>query len=141
MLALLGDGGRVLGAQVALHGLQRVAVALQVHVVRDQGQEVRGRHFLAASRRFWIEIPAVLFRGGHVRDLDVGDADLLQGPVRMSQLHLLHVVDGYRSVNGLLGTDAQDGKSGDAHACSHLCLRAIFAAGQSKAPCSTLRQP
>lgn len=37
VLAVLCDGGCVVGAEVALHGLQRVVVALQVHGARGQG--------------------------------------------------------------------------------------------------------
>lgn len=32
----------------------------------------------------------------------------------MSQMHLLHVVDGYGSIEGLLGTDTEDRTSGHA---------------------------
>lgn len=112
VLALLSDGGRVVGDQVALRGLQRVVGALQVHVARHQGQEIRVGYFLAIFHHFRSEIPAVFFRGGRVGHLDVGDADLLQDQVGMSQLHLLHVVDGYSSIEGLLATDTEDGKSG-----------------------------
>lgn len=107
VLALLGDGGRVVGSEVALRGLQRVVVALQVHLARGQGHEICAGDFFAVFHHFGIEIPAVFFRGGRVGHLDVGDAELLQDHFGMSQVHLLHVVDGYGSVKGLLGTHVE----------------------------------
>lgn len=105
VLALHSHGGRVVGSQVALHGLQRLVVALQAHVARGQGHEICAGYFFAIFHHFGIEIPAIYFRG--VGDLDVGDAELLQDHVGMSQVHLLHVVNGYSGVKGLLGTDAE----------------------------------
>lgn len=107
VLALLSDGGRVVGSEVALRGLQRVVVALQVCVARGQGHEICAGDFLAVFHHFGIEIPAVFFRGGRVGHLDVGDAELLQDHVGMSQVHLPHVANGYSSVKGLLGTDVE----------------------------------
>lgn len=104
VLALLSDGGGVVGPQVALCGLQGVLVAPQVHVARGQGHQIGAGSFFADF--FGLEIPAVFFRGGHVGHLDVGDAELHQDHVGMSQVHLLHVVDGYGGVKGLLGRDA-----------------------------------
>lgn len=106
VLALLSDGGMV-GPQVALRGLQRVVGALGVRVARGQGHEIGAGHFLAVFHHFGVEIPAVFFRGGRVGHLDVGDAELLQDHLGVSQVHLLHVVNGYSSVEGLLGTDAE----------------------------------
>lgn len=107
VLALLSYGGRVVGSQVALHGLQRVVVALLVHVAHRQGHEICAGYFFAVFHHFGIEIPAVFVRGGRVGHHDVGDAELLQDHFGMSQVHLLHVVNGHSGVKGLLGTDVE----------------------------------
>lgn len=107
VLALLSDGGGVVGSEVALRSLQRVVVALELHVARGQGHQMCAGYFFAVFHYFGVEIPGVFFRGGCVGHLDVGDAELLQDHVGMSQVHLLHVVNGYSSVKGLLQTDTE----------------------------------
>lgn len=83
MFALLSDGGCVVPAALALCGLQGVDVALQVDVTRGQRHVMRPVHFAVDLLRFVVESVGVetfagLCRGGHVDDLDVGDAGLPQ---------------------------------------------------------------
>lgn len=109
VLALLGDGGCVVSGTLTLRGLQRVIMALQVHMARGQQHVIRARYL----HTVFLHLGAKLIRigmfagfgwGGHVGHLDVWDAFLPQDERRVGLLHLLHVVDGYGSIKGLLPT-------------------------------------
>ena len=116
VLALFSYGGRVLRPPLAVAGSQRVVVALRLDGAHGQGHVVRPvrapaglclrpgvglvRHGPGAS--------AASCRGGQVGHLDVGDAGLPQDQLRMRQLQLLHVVDGYGGVEGLLGSKRKE---------------------------------
>lgn len=105
VLALLGHGGRV--CTLTLRGLQRVAVALQVNVAQGQRHVIGCGHLGVGLSRLSAALVAFdVFarsgRGGHVRHLDVRDAVLPDDQLRVGLLHLLHVVDGYGSIEGLL---------------------------------------
>lgn len=107
MLALLGYGGSVLRHAMTLGGLEQVVMALGFNVAAGRGHVVGAVRFPVAVRRrgselVGIETLAAFLGGGHVGHLDVWDAGLHQDQRRVGQLHLLHVVDGQSSVNGLL---------------------------------------
>lgn len=79
VLALLGHGGRV--RTLAVRGLQRVTVALQVNVAHGQRHVIGPGHLDVALSRLGAALVGVhMFahsgRGGHVRHLDVRDAAL-----------------------------------------------------------------
>lgn len=83
MLSLLGYGGRVVRVALALTGLQRVGVALQLDVARGQGHVMRPLRVPVDLRRFGLELVrvemlAAFRRGGHVDDPYVRDAGLPQ---------------------------------------------------------------
>lgn len=54
-------------------------------------------------------------RGRHVRHLDVRDAALPDRELRVGLLHLLHVVDGYGGIKGLLSRREQHNSSLSKH--------------------------
>lgn len=105
VLALLGHGGCV--RTLTLRGLQRVTVVLQVdvaqgqhHVIGPGPQDVGFFRLSAALVAF--DMFAQSGRRRHIRHLDVRDAALPDGELRVGLLHLLHVVDGYGRIKGLL---------------------------------------
>lgn len=107
VLALLSHGGRV--RTLTLRGLQRVTVALQINVAQGQRHVIVSRHVDVGLSRLSAALVAFdMFtrsgRGRHVRHLDVRDAVLPDDKLRVGLLHLLHVVDGYGSIKGLLPT-------------------------------------
>lgn len=108
VLALLGHGGRV--RAMTLRGLQRVTVALEVDMAQGQRHVIGrpGRLAVGLCRLIAALVALDVFvrsgRGGHVRHLDVRDAFLPDDQLRVGLLHLLHVVDGYGSVERLLPT-------------------------------------
>lgn len=107
VLPLLGHGGCV--RTLTLRGLQRVTVALQVNVAQGQRHVIGSGHLDAGLSRLSAALVAFdMFarfgRRRHVRHLDVRDAVLPDDKLRVGLLHLLHVVDGYGSIKGLLPT-------------------------------------
>lgn len=105
VLALLSDGGCVVSDTLTLRGLQRVIMALQVHVARGQRHVIRARYLRAVFLHLGAKLIGMFAGfgwGGHVGHLDIRDAFLPQDELRVG--HLLHVVDGHSSVKGLLPT-------------------------------------
>lgn len=109
-MLLLGDGGRVVTAALALTGLQRVVVALhfdgaggQQHVMSPERVPVDLRRL--RLQLFRIGVFPGFGRRGQIDHLDVRDAGLPQGQVGVGQLQLLHVVDGDSGVVGLLSRE------------------------------------
>lgn len=101
VLALLGHGGRV--RTLTLRGLQWVTVALQVNVAQGQRHVIGSGHLSRLSAALVaFDVFARSGRGGHFRHHDVWDAVLPDDELRVGLLHLLHVVDGYGSIEGLL---------------------------------------
>lgn len=110
MLALLSDGGCRVGAAVTLRGLQRVVMALQFNGTLGQRRVTCARYFPVAVwprgvTLVWVETFAGFLWGRHIGHLGVWDAGLPQDLFWVGQVHLLHVVDGYGSVEGLLWTE------------------------------------
>lgn len=115
VLPLLGHGGRVLRGVLALTGLQWVEVVLQIDVARGQRHVLRLAYvavevFLLGLRFFRIRMFATLCWRRHIDYFDVWDAGLPQGQLCVRQLQLLHVIDGYSGVEGLLY--GEQGKTG-----------------------------
>lgn len=125
MLALLCDGGCMMSAALTLGGLQRVIMALQLIVVGGQRHVIRPVYVPVAFRHLGARLVQIgpfagSGRGGDFGHLDVWDAVLRQGQLRVGQLQLLHVVDGDSSIKGLLWTDSKLKKSRTS------CLRVIL---------------
>lgn len=84
VLALLGYSGRVVCAALALGGLQRGEMALQLNVAaRGQGHVVRPARVPVDLCPLWVELVrlevlAGFRRGGQVHHPDVWDAGLSQ---------------------------------------------------------------
>lgn len=105
MLSLLSHGGCVVCVALALAGLQWMDVALQVDVARGQRHVVLPflDHLSGLGLRpVQAQVFAVFRGGGHINDFDVRDAGLPQRQLCVSQLQLLHVVDGNSCIIGLL---------------------------------------
>lgn len=115
VLPLLGHGGRVLPGVLALTGLQWVEVVLQIDGALGQRHVLRLTHvavdvFFLDLWLFRIRMFAALCWRRHIDHFDVWDAGLPQGQLCVRQLQLLHVIDGYSGVEGLLC--GEQGKAG-----------------------------